>query len=207
MTTSKPLIVSSILLPVGDNVNDLSPDCPIFSIQDIKTYEDIRYWVGGVGVCLVSLIGLVLNSLSIFAISRNLSTHNIFNHLICMLFIVDSMYLFLETTHALHRRLGLLENELKILFPLVTRPLKKICFTWSIFMIVGIAHERCVAIKYPILHRQNMMNDSFRRLYLFKYILPILFCGIAFNVPKFFEAKLSWNEEPDINVTPNRNYR
>ena len=69
MTTSKPLIVSSILLPVGDNVNDLSPDCPIFSIQDIKTYEDIRYWVGGVGVCLVSLIGLVLNSFSIFVSS------------------------------------------------------------------------------------------------------------------------------------------
>ena len=178
-----------------------SLDCPIFSIHDIKIYDDVRYWVGGVGVCLVSLIGLVLNSLSIFAISRNLWKHNIFNHLILILFIVDSMFLFLETTHAIHGRLGILENELKVLFPLITRPLKKISFTWSIFMIVGIAHERCVAIEYPIQHRQNMMNEDFRRLYLVKYVLPILCCGFAFNIPKFFEAKINWNEQPNINDT------
>ena len=81
-----------------------SLDCPIFSVHDIKIFDDVRYWVGGVGVCLVSLIGLVLNSLSIFAISRNLWKHNIFNHLILILFIVDSMFLFLETTHAIHAR-------------------------------------------------------------------------------------------------------
>ena len=85
------------------------------------------------------------------------------------------------------------------IFPLEVRPLKKISFTWSIFMIVGIAHERCVAVKYPIQHRQNMMNDAFRRLYLLKYILPILFCGILFNIPKFFEAKICWTEQQDMN--------
>ena len=183
-----------------DNDKDYSQiDCPIFSNHDMQIYDDIRYWVGGVGVCFVSLVGLTLNSVAIFAISRNLTTQNIFNHLIGILFIVDSIFLLLETTHAIHRRLGLLENELQIIFPLFTRPWKKISFTWSIFMIVGIAHERCVAVKYPIQHRQNMMNDAFRRLYLLKYILPILFCGIIFNIPKFFEARLCWDDPIDNN--------
>ena len=182
-----------------NDMDHSSIECPIFSDHDIRIYEDIRYWVGGVGVCLLSLVGIMLNSVSIFVISRNLTTQNIFNHLIGILFVVDSIFLFLETTHAIHRRLGLLENELQIIFPLFTRPWKKISFTWSIFMIVGIAHERCVAVKYPIQHRQNMMNDAFRRLYLLKYILPILFCGIIFNIPKFFEARLCWNDPIDNN--------
>ena len=175
---------------MNNDENHSSIECPIFLPHHIQIHEAVRYWIGGVLVCFVSIIGLVLNSLSIFAISRHLTTHNIFNHLIGILFVVDSIFLFLETTHAIHMRLGLLENELMLLYPLVTRPLKKISFTWSIFMIVGIAHERCVAVKYPIQHRQNMMNDAFRRLYLLKYILPILFCGILFNIPKFFEAKI-----------------
>ena len=182
-----------------NDMDHSSIECPIFSNQDIQIYDDIRYWVGGVGVCLLSLVGLILNSVSIFVISRNLTTQNIFNHLIGILFVVDSIFLFLETTHAIHRRLGLLENELQIIFPLFTRPWKKISFTWSIFMIVGIAHERCIAVKYPIQHRQNMMNDAFRRLYLLKYILPILFCGIIFNIPKFFEARLCWDDPIDNN--------
>ena len=104
-----------------DNDKDYSQiDCPIFSNHDMQIYDDIRYWVGGVGVCLVSLVGLTLNSVAIFAISRNLTTHNIFNHLIGILFVVDSIFLLLETTHAIHKRLGLLENELMILFPLFT---------------------------------------------------------------------------------------
>ena len=182
-----------------------SIECPIFSNQDIQIYDDIRYWVGGVGVCILSLVGLMLNSVSIFVISRNLTTQNIFNHLIGILFVVDSIFLLLETTHAIHRRLGLLENELQIIFPLFTRPWKKISFTWSIFMIVGIAHERYVAVKYPIQHRQNMLNDAFRRLYLLKYILPILFCGIIFNIPKFFEARLCWSDPIDNNSNDTSN--
>ena len=189
-----------------NDMDHTSIECPIFSNQDIQIYDDIRYWVGGVGVCLLSLVGLILNSVSIFVISRNLTTQNIFNHLIGILFVVDSIFLFLETTHAIHRRLGLLENELQIIFPLFTRPWKKISFTWSIFMIVGIAHERCIAVKYPIQHRQNMMNDAFRRLYLIKYILPILFCGIIFNIPKFFEARLCWNNPIDKNGNDTSNY-
>ena len=189
-----------------NDMDHSSIECPIFSNQDIQIYDDIRYWVGGVGVCLLSLVGLILNSVSIFVISRNLTTQNIFNHLIGILFVVDSIFLFLETTHAIHRRLGLLENELQIIFPLFTRPWKKISFTWSIFMIVGIAHERCIAVKYPIQHRQNMMNDAFRRLYLIKYILPILFCGIIFNIPKFFEARLCWNNPIDNNGNDTSNY-
>ena len=188
-----------------NDMDHSSIECPIFSNQDIQIYDDIRYWVGGVGVCILSLVGLMLNSVSIFVISRNLTTQNIFNHLIGILFVVDSIFLFLETTHAIHRRLGLLENELQIIFPLFTRPWKKISFTWSIFMIVGIAHERCVAVKYPIQQRQNMMNDEFRRLYLLKYILPILFCGIIFNIPKFFEARLCWNDPIDNNSNDTSN--
>ena len=195
--------VSSIL----NDTNVSSLNCPSFTEQDGRILEHFRYWIGGVGVCIVSVTGLLLNFPAICVLLTRLSNHNNFNQLIVILFVLDSMYLLLSVITTLQRRFGLKSRLLTILFPKFTYPISSISLTLSIFMTVGIANERYIAIKHPIIHRQRMRSAKFRRINLMKYMLSIVACAVGFNVPKFFEAELGWQNSTvvtDMNNTEER---
>ena len=195
--------VSSIL----NDTNVSSLNCPSFTEQDGRILGHFRYWIGGVGVCIVSVTGLLLNFPAICVLLTRLSNHNNFNQLIVILFVLDSMYLLLSVITTLQRRFGLKSRLLTILFPKFTYPISSISLTLSIFMTVGIANERYIAIKHPIIHRQRMRSAKFRRINLMKYMLSIVACAVGFNVPKFFEAELGWQNSTvvtDMNNTEER---
>ena len=81
-----------------------------------------------------------------------------------------------------------------MMFPKFTYPVWSISLTLSIFLTVGIAHERYIAIKYPIIHRQRMRSGKYRRITLMKYTVCVLLCAIIFNLPKFFEIEIDWRD-------------
>ena len=133
--------------------------------------------------------------------SKHLTRHSIFNHLILVLFLVDGLYLFLEMAHITRKRFELMERELLVLYPKITRPIQKICLTISIFMVVGISHERWAAVSEPVLHKMKMRSTRFRRLSLSTYIMIIFIGSIVYNVPRFLELDLCWEK-----CFPNSNY-
>ena len=61
-------------------------NCEVSTEESEKILERILYWIGGVGGCALSCIGLVLNVISIIVLFKNLSNQNIFNHLLITLF-------------------------------------------------------------------------------------------------------------------------
>ena len=63
-------------------------------------------------------------------------------------------------------------------------------FLGSIFMTVAIAWERYVAVHYPMDYNQAVNDANAIRNRLQKYVGPVTLLALAFNVVKFFEAKV-----------------
>ena len=179
-------------LSIHNDMHLSSFNCSIITQQDWNILKYFEYWVGGVGVCIVSLTGLLLNLTAICVLLQRLSNHNNFNQLIVALFVVDSLYLLLCFVISFQLRLGFNSRTLMILFPKATWPIKCVLLALSTFMTVGIAHERYFATKQPIIHRQRMLSAKFRRFRFLKYMACVVFFAVAFNVPGFFELEVIW---------------
>ena len=166
--------------------------CPNITSEELHTLALAKYWVGGVSVCVVASIGIVSNFTAICVLLSTLSNRNNFNQLAALLFLIDSIYLTFSVLTTLQIRLDLASYSLTMIFPKFTYPLWSISLTLSIFLTVGITHERYIAIKYPIIHRQRMRSAKYRRVNLLKYIVGVFICTMIFNIPKFFEIETGW---------------
>ena len=186
---------SAYLLSSKNNTTNLS--CPVWTPDDIELVESFKYWVGGVAVCCLALPGMILNLIAIYVLISRSTIHTTFNSLLVSLFAVDSIYLFFETIETFRERFHLETRLHTILLPNFTYPLTFISLSASIFMTVGVAHERYDAIKKPILHRQSMTSAKFRRKKFVIYILIVCLFAIGFNIPKFFEVELKWVNDKD----------
>ena len=195
--TSNSSAVTDVIIQTNDT-SDYSIQCPTFTDHDEIVLTQFKYWIGGIGVCIVSMTGLLLNVVAILALLTRLSNHNNFNQLMVILFLVDSLYLILKIISTLQRQFGWKTRALVTIYPHFTYPMSSISLTLSIFLTVGMAHERHVAIKHPIQHRQRMISAKFRRISLLKYMVSIILCAVSFNGPKFFEAELVWQNKTGI---------
>ena len=170
-------------------------NCSVTTEEENEILDDFHNW-NGIATIIVSITGIILNIVGIRLIIPRFSTYNIFNYLIVVLFIVDSVCLF----QLLIFYLGILMplnvgwniKFLTIIYPKFTHPMLQLFVTLSVFITVGISHERYVGIKSSIKHRQKMMSAKFKRIMMLKYLVPITFCAVALNIPKFFEVDLNW---------------
>ena len=187
------------------NITSLSKylqfDCNQFNVtefhrlklQDFAIYKPYQFWIGGVIALFVSGFGLLMNVIGICVISTRLSKQNIFNHMIVILFIVDSTFLLLQFLFMLNEYwLDESIEILTIITPKFIIPLENITLTLSTFMTVAISHERCIAIKEPIKRHQLMISAKSRRIILTKYVVPLVLGAVTFNAPRFFEFELAW---------------
>ena len=80
-------------------------------------------------------------------------------------------------------------------------------FGWYLFRILThiISNEnivelfsRYIAVHNPLDYNQAMNDENAIRTRLLKYLLPVVIASIAFNIPKFFESKVSY---VPVNVT------
>ena len=146
------------------NMNDTFrlTKCPIWTYEDFELLDSFRFWVGGVLVCCVAVLGLALNLLAIGVLFRRFSAKNIFNQLITSLFLFDSIFLASQLINAFRWNFNLSTETHVLLFPYFLYPMTSISLTASIFMTVGIAHERYTAIRYPTQHRESMRSTTSR---------------------------------------------
>ena len=63
-------------------------------MEHFLRFEELSYyWIDGVALCLLSILGILLNISGIVIISRHPSLHNVFNYLLISLFVFDSTYI------------------------------------------------------------------------------------------------------------------
>ena len=75
---------------------------------------------------------------------------NSFNLLLISLLCFDSWYLFGSILESFRRSFGLGTDLHTLLFPYLLYPAQSVAMSASIFMTVGIALERYIAVHYPI---------------------------------------------------------
>ena len=176
---------------MNDNVS-VPMFCPEWTPHDHNLVKSVQYWLGGVVVCCLSIPGILVNVIAIYLLYSSVSIQSTFNSLLISLFTFDSLYLFFETIETFRRRFEMVTRLHIIVLPQFTYPMIFICLSASIFMTVGVAHERYDAIKNPIRHRQLMTSAKYRRKKIVLYILLVCLLAFGFNIPKFFEVELKW---------------
>ena len=186
----------------GDTL--LKLNCPSITSEEWELIGLFTYYAGGVVVCCVAIPGIILNILAICALSASVTAKNNFNQLLISLFVFDSVFLILHVLDTFVRIFQFSSRIFVIVFPHFIFPVRTISFTASIYMTVGIAHERYIAVRDPITHRQALGSAKLRRINLAKYLVSIIICAIVINVPKFFEADLVWKSSPITNTTDNQ---
>ena len=199
---ASPTILSDNDLMLIDGVDSnisSGRTCPKLNDEDHNLIEAFEYWIGGVGVCIFAIPGMVFSFIAIFYLITKTSTrHNTFNSLLITLFSWDIIYLLCETLETLRRQFHLGTRIHMILIPKFTYPLLFISLSASIFMTVGVSHERYAAVKKPILHRQFMQSAKFRRRKLLAYVSTVCILAIIFNLPKFYEVELEWENNTSL---------
>ena len=174
--------------------------CPEFTKSDWTIISACRYWISGITLCGVGLLGLILNITAICMLASRASKRIFFNNLLIGLFIFDSVFVFLEIVDKFRDAFSLLTDIHIFMYPYVLRPLTKISFTSSIFMTVAIAYERYVAVKRPVIHRRSLVSSKFRKRNLMKYLCCVITCSITFNVPIWFESEIRWKNKMSTNL-------
>ena len=168
-------------------------NCPVFTESTKYINEQLSFWVGGMLVCLITSTGFLLNLITIFVLYNDSTLKNVFNLLFTSLIFNDNLSLLLMTFETFSTNLGLHTWLHEILYPYFTLPFINISLTAAIFLTIIIAHERYIATRYPISHRQSLINTRERRKLFSKYISCVMTSTIIINLPKFFEAELIWN--------------
>ena len=176
-----------------DDTNITSvPDCPELTEWDKYIVSECRFWISGVMVSSVGVLGMILNSIAIFMLSSRAANRIFFNKLLISLLTFDSIYLLVELIETFRVNFRLVTQINTLLYPYLLRPLTKVSRTASIFMTIAIAYERYLAIKRPIVHRQSLTSRRFRRRNLMKYIVCVISWSLMLNVPAWFESEIKW---------------
>ena len=147
------------------------------------------YWFEGVLVPILGSVGIVGNVLSIMVLTlRNLDLKSSFINLICslcvfdILFIVSVCMFFTLQIHSDYYRDELIPYLTPVLLPLI-----HIALTGSVYAVVAVAVERYFIICNPF-------NSSSQGKGIV-YIVVLVVFSVAYNINKFFEVGIGYQEK------------
>ncbi len=109
----------------------------IVSTSDLQ----VKFWVEGVALSAVAVMGVAGNALSSLVLSRH-ELRNPFNLLLIGLAFFDTVYIVCSLLYSVHRCFYAASQLQLLLTPLLLFPGLNIAMTGSVLMIVAIAFER-----------------------------------------------------------------
>ena len=185
----------------GHFASEMIPDLSE-TVPEIQVIRAVSFWVGDVGTCVIAIPGLIMNIAAIFSLASKNTGKNIFNNLLMSLFTFDGIYLVPKLLGFLFSQFNMLSEHQWIVSGNITFPLIHISLAASIFMTVGIAHERYAAIVInPIIYRNSLESAEYRRTRFRCYIIPIVTVAILFNIPTFFQSRVAETGSGVLNET------
>ena len=177
---------------------DSENSCPTVTDAQLELLHFASFLLEGIIQMTISSLGVLGNAASIFLLSRP-ELKSSFNQLLAVLASFDLMYLITMFLESL-RRLGLETDTYIFLFPYFLYPVNFIALTGSIFMTVGVATERYIAVYHPMYYNKILTNTTSHRGRLLTYLLPITILAIIFNIPKFLESKVAFLDDGGVYI-------
>jgi hypothetical protein len=170
----------------GTNVSEYI--CSGVTNEELRFFGQLSFWIGGIVQAIICLIGLCANAISIPVLRSKTLFKSTFNRLLIVLALGDNIYLGLAALEAFRTEMNLSLPLHNTLFVYFLYPIHNIILCLSILMTVILAMERYKAISQPIdYHAIIVSGRQWQRV--FRYVIPVTFLSVLFNVPKFFELK------------------
>ena len=108
--------------------------------------KQTKYWIEGVLLSVVGVIGLIGNLLTFYVLSKMSSKYNIFNKLLMQLVTGDSISIALMVVDYSLRKsfqlLSLKDSAYGVMWPKLIYPLIKMSYTWIMCCTIAITIER-----------------------------------------------------------------
>ena len=161
-------------------------------------------------VITIAVLGILLNVIGAYILASRKSMKNTFNRLLISLYSIDSLFLsayiyinltltYVKSQHPIYT---ILSKFVKLFY--------SFAFKCSIFVTVGTAHERYIAMLYPATHIANVSSGRNLCIRLLKYLIPISLASMILIIPEYLENELIWelrnssNTQKDIGVVNER---
>ena len=108
--------------------------------------EEIQFWIQGVLLSVVGIIGVLGNMFTFFILAKNTSKYNIFNKILMQLVTGDSISICLMVADYSFRKsfnfLSLTDSTYGLMWPKLVYPFIKISYTWIMCCTIAITIER-----------------------------------------------------------------
>ena len=166
-------------------------ECSGVTDTQLIFFNQLSFWIGGILHLIISILGFISNAISIPALKSKILFKSTFNRLLIVLSICDNIYLVLAMLESIRQEMGVSLQIHMVLFVYFLYPLHNIVLCLSILMTVILAMERFRSISDPIdYHAIIVGGRQWQRV--FRYVGPVIFLSVAFNVPKFFELQVDY---------------
>ena len=182
-------------MPTG---NPNRTNCAPLDIMRMKHESELQYWVKGVSILVISIIGICLNTTTICVMfpkkrqdkqqQRNKNEdHSIFDVLVVALFTSDTIFLVIQVLISLPNHvLCISSEEWKIVYAKALFPLWNIFLANSIFMTVALSIERYISLIHPNAYRTLLERAASRCVSCLLYVVPITVFSVLYYIPSFF---------------------
>ena len=165
-------------LNAGNGTDEAYPDNFTFFLN--------RY-IDGYTTLVTACIGLSFNTVGTYFLLRRKGYKQMFNLLLAINLMFDSMYLVFQILRSLHTHFVSFTRHPSVAYYILTNSGERLTYILSVLMLVGLAHSRYQAVTNPYKGRKIRLYWSVRRKQLLKYLLPAIFFAVCFTVPTVFE--------------------
>jgi len=147
--------------------------------------EEHGWWVQGLGSVMVGCFGFIMNSITLYVLTRQKLKKIFFNKLLTCLAIFDTLFIINGIYESY--RLNMTKTDycsMQGYVMLVLYPFRQIVLCCSIYMTIMLAFERYLAVSKPITYRRQSITESENKR-LLKHLLPVIIVSVIYTVPSF----------------------
>ena len=163
------------------------------------------FYIAGFATLVISCIGLALNTSGIYFLFRKKGHKNMFNILLIVNLVFDTMYLAFQTARSLNTHFISFTTSPSATYYILANSSERFTYIASVLSLVALAHSRYQVVTDPYKGRRIKLFWSVRRRQLMTYLLPTIFIATSFTIPVIFEidtAILTSSEEKTVHIIP-----
>merc|ERR1712079_189878 len=155
-------------------------------------YHRAKFWIEGVILIIVGILGLLGNVLTLVVLSSKRSKRTTFNQLLIVLSICDSLLIVFFILVSTSTTVMSSEPHWFIyIFPYLLWPLGNISITSTVLMVVAVSTERYLAICRPLQYKPSPIF----------YIILVFLTSIGVNFGRFLEFRTAIFVDSEKNIS------
>ena len=134
----------------------------------------------------IAVVGTLLNLIGVYILSSYRSMKDTFNRLLISLYCIDSFFLVIH----IYLNVTTIDDETyhpeNVVLSIWIRMVYSFLFKCSIFLTVGVSHERYSAMR-SVQIGKGILGNRFP-----KYLVPVLVISVILNIPEYLETEMVW---------------